>query len=189
MGKAHAQRRQRNRLSSQLPEFESDDERSSFTVTMEKTRVLLPVKFLYVKVIDHSITFTYNSIKKDILYTQDRFYKGKNDIEPVKEYILSLAARTDKDSRIKLNKIQDYVQILAQYGMRAGGPYIKHIDGEIWELRPLRDGILFFCWLDDTFVLLHHFVKKTQKTPKREIERAKKNMVDFIERSDDDEQE
>jgi Phage-related protein len=117
------------------------------------------------------------------------FYKDKNDIEPVKEYILSLVARSDKDSRIKLNKIQDYVQILAQYGTRAGEPYIKHLDGEIWELRPLRDRILFFCWVDDTFVLLHHFVKKAQKTPKREIERAIKNMIDFIEGSDDDGQE
>ncbi len=115
------------------------------------------------------------------------FYKDKNDMEPVKEYLLSLATQNHKDSRIKLNKIQDYVQILTQYGTRAGEPYIKHIEGEIWELRPLRDRILFFCWINDTFVLLHHFMKKTQKTPKREIERAIKNMVDFIERSKDDE--
>jgi phage-related protein len=68
-------------------------------------------------------------------------------------------------------------------------PYIKHLDGEIWELRPTRDRILFAAWDGSGFVLLHHFMKKTQKTPKREIERAIKNMIDFVERSDDDEQE
>ena len=37
------------------------------------------------------------------------------------------------------------------------------------------------------FVLLHHFVKKTQKTPKREIEQAKRELADWIERGGTDE--
>ena len=36
-------------------------------------------------------------------------YRDQNDIEPVKEYLLSLAQNESKDSRIKLNKIRDYV--------------------------------------------------------------------------------
>ena len=47
---------------------------------------------------------------------------------------------------------------------------MKHLEGDIWELRPLRDRILFAAWVGDSFVLLHHFVKKTQKTPQREID-------------------
>jgi len=35
---------------------------------------------------------------------------------------------------------------------------------------------------DDKFVLLHHFVKKTRKTPLREIETARAKLKDFIER-------
>lgn len=35
---------------------------------------------------------------------------------------------------------------------------------------------------ENRFVILHHFVKKTKKTPKKEIERAKKNLCDFLER-------
>ena len=31
-----------------------------------------------------------------------------------------------------------------------GEPFIKHLEGEIWELRPLRDRILFAAWLDDS---------------------------------------
>ena len=64
---------------------------------------------------------------------------------------------------------------------------MKHLDGEIWELRPLRDRILFAGVVGGKFVLLHQFLKKTQKTPKREIEQAKKELEDYLERSDSDE--
>ena len=45
----------------------------------------------------------------------------------------------------------------------------------------LRD-ILYFYFKNDTFVLLHQFRKKTQKTPKREIERAKAEREDVYKR-------
>ena len=114
---------------------------------------------------------------------QIHFYKDKNGKEPVAEYITELAQKNDKDSRIKLNKIRDYIKILSEYGTKAGEPYIKHLDGEIWELRPLRDRILFIGWVNGSYVLLHHFMKKTQKTPVREIEKAKREIADLIERS------
>lgn len=110
------------------------------------------------------------------------FYKDRNGNEPVKEYLQELANKNDKDSRIKLNKIRDYVKALNLYGKQLGEPYIKHLDGDIWELRPLRDRILFVAWHDGGFVLLHQFMKKTQKTPAREIEQAKRELVDLIER-------
>jgi len=110
------------------------------------------------------------------------FYKDRNGNEPVKEYLQELANKNDKDSRIKLNKIRDYVKALNLYGKQLGEPYIKHLDGDIWELRPLRDRILFVAWHDGGFVLLHQFMKKTQKTPAREIEQAKRELADLIER-------
>lgn len=60
---------------------------------------------------------------------------------------------------------------------------MKHIGDALWELRPLRDRIFFFYFRNNTFVLLHHFVKKTQKTPQKEIDQAKRNMLDHLERS------
>lgn len=93
-----------------------------------------------------------------------------------------MSKRSDKDSRIKLNKIRDYVKVLSEHGTQAGEPYIKHLDGEIWELRPLRDRILFVAWVNGNYVLLHQFMKKTQKTPAREIEKAKRELADLIER-------
>jgi len=74
------------------------------------------------------------------------FYKDKDGKEPVKEYFRELEQKGDKDSRIKCNKIRDYMKILQEYGTQAGEPYIKHLDGEIWELRPIRDRILFAAW-------------------------------------------
>lgn len=110
------------------------------------------------------------------------FYKDRKGNEPVAEYINALVKKTDKDSRIKLNKINDYIETLKHYGTHAGEPYMKHIDGEIWELRPLRDRIFFAAWTEGGFVLLHHFMKKTQKTPAKEIEKAKRELADLIER-------
>lgn len=113
------------------------------------------------------------------------FYKDGRGREPVYDYLNALSVRTDKDSKIKLNKCNDYIQALAKYGTKIGEPYIKHLEGAIWELRPLRNRILFAAWTDKGFVLLHHFLKQTQKTPKREIEQAKRELEDFIKRSEE----
>ena len=94
---------------------------------------------------------------------------------------LAEKAKTSKHARIKKEKILTYIRALESYGTRIGAPVIKHIDGDIWELRPLDNRILFFYWKDDTFVPLHHFIKKTQKTPLRDIEQAKRNLADFLE--------
>ncbi|HIW09635.1 MAG TPA: type II toxin-antitoxin system RelE/ParE family toxin [Candidatus Faecalibacterium intestinigallinarum] len=110
------------------------------------------------------------------------FYRDKDGNEPVAEYIKNLAAKKDKDSRIKANKIRDYVKALSTYGTLVGEPYVKHLDGPIWELRPIRDRILFAAWVNGSFILLHCFMKKTQKTPAREIEQAKRELADLIER-------
>ncbi|MCL1941873.1 MAG: type II toxin-antitoxin system RelE/ParE family toxin [Synergistaceae bacterium] len=112
-----------------------------------------------------------------------KIYKDAHGNQPIKEYLSGLAGKTDKDSRIKLCKIDYYLQALREYGTRVGEPFVKHIDGDIWELRPLHDRFFFFCWQGDSFILLHHFVKKTQKTPKKEIEQAERNLNNFIERS------
>lgn len=110
------------------------------------------------------------------------FYRNEQGEEPVRDYLNELVKKKDKDSRIKLNKIRDYVKILRIYGTRAGEPYVKHIEGDIWELRPLRDRIFFVAWINNSFVLLHQFMKKTQKTPKREIKQAQKEYADLQKR-------
>ena len=109
------------------------------------------------------------------------FYKDKRGKEPVLDYIKALSSKTDKDSRIKANKIRDYMRYLKENGLGSKEPYVKRLDNEILELRPLQDRILFATWQDDSFIVLHHFIKKTQKTPRREIDKAKKNLRKYEE--------
>ena len=111
-----------------------------------------------------------------------RFYVDKRGREPVAEYMKDLAKRKDKDSKIRLKKIRECLQALQEKGTFAGEPYMKHIEGEIWELRPASDRIFFAAWIGNCFVLLHYFVKKTQKTPRQEIEKAKRELEDLRER-------
>jgi phage-related protein len=115
------------------------------------------------------------------------FYKTRDGKRPVADYIRELKRKTDKSSRIKAGKIQDYINALEKYGYQLPETFVKHLDGEIWELRPLRDRILFAAWHEDGFVLLHQFMKRTQKTPRREIEKAKRELADLKERGLDDE--
>lgn len=115
------------------------------------------------------------------------FYRNRRGEQPVLDYLRELSGRSDKDSRIKANKIRDYVKALSQYGLSLGEPRLKYLGNGLWELRPLRDRILFVAWIDDSFVLLHHFMKKTQKTPAREIETARRALEDIQERGVDHE--
>ena len=110
------------------------------------------------------------------------FYKDKKGNCPIIEYIRDLSKRSDKDSRIKLRKIQEFINYLRKEGKQAGEPYIKPLGDEIWELRPIKDRILFVAWDGNGFMLLHHFVKKTRKTPPREIKQAMRNLADIRER-------
>ena len=90
---------------------------------------------------------------------------------------------TSKDARIRYSKIIEYIGQLQTYGVAASKPAIERITNtDLWELRPNRDRILFAYWKDNTFVLLSHFIKKTQKTPLREIRQAERIFKDFIER-------
>ena len=111
------------------------------------------------------------------------YYENQQGDKKVKEYITSLSTRSDKDSRIKANKIAEYLLRLQQFGTRIGKPTVDKIEGtDLWELRPLRDRIFFSYWKDNTFVLLHCFVKKTAKTPSLEIAQAERNLKDWLER-------
>lgn len=112
-------------------------------------------------------------------------YTDKKGRSPVRDFLVEIAAKKDKDSRIRSDKINDYIQALSEHGATLGEPYMKKIGGKIWELRPLSDRILFAAWTGRGYVLLSHFVKKTQKTPPAEIEKAERLLKDFFERSGD----
>ena len=66
-----------------------------------------------------------------------------------------------------------------------GEPIVKLLKMIFGNLRPLNNRIFFFYFKDNKFILLHYFIKKTNKTPKKEIKKAKNRMNDFIARSDE----
>ena len=121
------------------------------------------------------------------MYTVE-FYEDKNGVSEVRDYFMKLAkeAETDKNARINKNKIFSYVRALEEYGTRIGNPIVKHIDGNLWELRPLNNRIFFFYWKDNKFVLVHYYIKKSQKAPKKVIKKAMSNIKDCIERNGDE---
>ena len=112
------------------------------------------------------------------------FYKDKNGRNEIQEYILDLENKNDKNSKIKFNKIISYINILPKYGIIIGQPYVKYIGDDLWELRPLRDRILFAFYGKNTFILLSIFMKATRKAPKMEIEKAKRFLKDWRDRNE-----
>lgn len=87
-------------------------------------------------------------------------------------------------------KIYWEIELLKEFGTELKEPYSKAIKGEnykgLWELRIKFASdisrIFYFLPLESTFILLHGFIKKTEKTPKKELEIAKKNMDDYLRR-------
>lgn len=112
------------------------------------------------------------------------FYEDEDGKSEVYDYIKELKRKNSKENKQKIKKIDLYIDLLSEYGLALAEPYIKKISDEIWELRPLRDRILFASWYNNKFVLLSVFMKQTQKTPKREIEKAKRLLDNYKIRSD-----
>ena len=123
-------------------------------------------------------------MKEVILYTVE-FYEDVHGKSEVRDYIEELVqnSKIDKNARINKNKIFTYIKALQDYGTRIGKPIVKYIENNLWELRPLSNRIFFFYWKNNRFVLVHYYIKKSQKTPKKELETARRNIKDWIERN------
>ena len=115
---------------------------------------------------------------KDVIFYRDKY--GNSEVE---EYLQLLQQNNDKDSRIKANKIIAYIGMLEKHGLGIGEQYIKRINKDIWELRPIRNRILFANYENNKFILLNVFIKQTKKTPKKEIKKAENMLKDFKKRS------
>jgi phage-related protein len=96
---------------------------------------------------------------------QARFYRSDSGREPVREWLKSLDA---EDRRIIGEDIKD-----VEFSWPIGMPLIRSLGRELWEVRSSlprgRIARVIFCVDRDCMVLLHGFMKKTQKTPQPEI--------------------
>lgn len=108
------------------------------------------------------------------------FYETEGGSLPVRDFIESLS---DKHQA----KIVHRIDLLAETGNTLKEPHVKKLEGKIWELRvqasPNIYRILYFTDIGKDIVLLHGFTKKTQKTPRKEIEIATERMKDYQRRN------
>ena len=74
--------------------------------------------------------------------------------------------------------------LMTEFGGNLGPPHTQPIDSGLFELRVKgKEGIarVFFCLkIGKKIIVLHSFIKKSQKTPKKEIKVAKKRMKEVI---------
>ena len=92
--------------------------------------------------------------------------------------------KNDKNARIQYRQISLYIELLQRNGVNLNGNIIKHLEDGIWELRPGVNRIFFFYFENGTYVLLHQYRKKTQKTPKREIKKAKQERKEYLQKKE-----
>lgn len=115
------------------------------------------------------------------MYTVE-FYEDKNGNSQVLEFAeeLRVKAIANKDARIQYKQMSMYFELLSLKGTNMNDNITKHIEDGIWELRPGINRVFYFFYNNNTYVLLHQFRKRTQKTPKSEIEKAKREREDYL---------
>src|SRR5229473_2321901 len=97
------------------------------------------------------------------------FYTTAEGSEPVREFLSSLDQKAQ-------TRFEWSIEQLRARNVQATEPLVKHIEGKLWELRRASSGniyrVMYFFFTGRQIVLLHGFQKKTQKTPRAEIDIA-----------------
>lgn len=114
------------------------------------------------------------------------FYEKENGESEIWNFLEELRRKsaTNKDARIQYKQATLYIELLQNNGTNLPDNITKHIDDNIWELRPGSNRIFYFYCEENSFILLHSFRKKTQKTPRREIEKAKSERDNYLSRKE-----
>jgi phage-related protein len=107
------------------------------------------------------------------------FYETEDGKIPVAEFLDSLEDKMNA-------KMVGLMEILEEKGTMLREPYSSSLEDGIFELRAVQGSnisrALFFFYIEGRIIITHGFVKKTQKTPRAEIELAKKYRADFLRR-------
>lgn len=115
------------------------------------------------------------------------FYEKQNGESEVWNFLETLRSKSNsnKNARIQYRQVMLYIQLLQDNGTQLPDNITKHIEEDIWELRPGNNRVFYFYFKDNTYVLLHSFRKKSQKTPRREINKAKAERDDYLSRREE----
>lgn len=107
--------------------------------------------------------------KKPIL--QCIFYRTTRGNEPVRDWLKSLPEPVRKEIGADIGQVQ--------WGWPVGKPLVDGLGNGLFEVRTSLDGNIYrvlFCLDGSTMILLHGFQKKTQKTPKSDLDLAWRRM-------------
>jgi phage-related protein len=110
------------------------------------------------------------------------FFELDNDSCPVQDFLDSL---NDKMAA----KVYGMMDVLAEFGNELREPYTKELEDEIYELRAKTGTdicrVLFFFRSGKKIIITNGFIKKQQKTPRSEINLAKKYRKVYLARRKD----
>ena len=105
-----------------------------------------------------------------------RFYRSNLGHEPVREWLLGL----EREDRKAIG--EDICDV--EYSWPIGMPLVRSLGHDIWEVRSSlprgRIARVLFCVDKGRMVIMNGFIKKTQQTPKNEIELAIRRMREGI---------
>lgn len=109
------------------------------------------------------------------------FFEKENGTCPVKEFIVS------QDLKMKTRLVR-MIKLLELEGNNVREPYSKSLGDGIYEIRVQQGSniarILYFFVINRKIILTNGFIKKSQKTSKLEINKAKKFRFEYFKRSD-----
>jgi phage-related protein len=104
------------------------------------------------------------------------FYVDEKGYSPIQEFLQSLDIKTQA-------RFAWSIEQLRIRNVRAKEPLVRHLDEKLWELREESSTniyrLLYFFFSGRRIVFVHGFQKKTQKTPRHEIEIALKRLDSF----------
>ena len=106
-------------------------------------------------------------------------YEKENGEIPFVEFIQALPEKLQA-------KVLRSIDLLEEYGSSLREPYSKHIDDGIFELRTKYASditrSMYFFFEGNRIVITHGFVKKQQKMPVSELQKAKNYREDWLRR-------
>ena len=111
------------------------------------------------------------------------FYVEDSGRDPVGEFLRGLDDRTQARFARSIEQLQIR-------NVQAREPLVRHLDGKLWELRVESQTniyrLLYFFFTGRRIIFVHGFQKKTQRTPRAEIELALRRIDRFIQREGGD---
>ena len=104
------------------------------------------------------------------------FYESASGNQPVREWLLALSVEDRKLVGRDIQKVE--------FGWPLGMPYCRSLGNGLWEVRSDLTGgkiaRVIFAVIGERMVLLHGFLKKTQKAPTQDLQLALKRMKEVI---------